>query len=196
MNTLADHIARRRPNAIGFSARNLWRMMQFYETYRDRPKLSPLVTELSWTNNLIILSRCKRDEEREFYLRLCSREKWGKRELERQLDGALFERVILSPVKLSPLVTELHPEAATIFKDTYLVEFADLPLGTPRPTCSAAWSSNSSSFSWSWAATSVSSAASIRSRSAVGISPLDLLFFNRALNCARCLRAKSGRVRA
>ena len=127
VNTLADHIARQRPNAIGFSARNLWRMMQFYETYRDRPKLSPLVTELSWTNNLIILSRCKRDEEREFYLRLCSREKWGKRELERQLDGALFERVILSPVKLSPLVTELHPEAATIFKDTYLVEFADLP---------------------------------------------------------------------
>jgi predicted nuclease of restriction endonuclease-like (RecB) superfamily len=74
---LAEHIATRRPNAIGFSARNLWRMMQFYQTYRDRPKLSPLVTELSWTHNLIIMSRCKRDEEREFYLRLCIRERWA-----------------------------------------------------------------------------------------------------------------------
>jgi hypothetical protein len=38
---LAEYIRRRQPNARGFSARNLWRMMQFYETYRDRPKLSP-----------------------------------------------------------------------------------------------------------------------------------------------------------
>ena len=127
VKTLAEHIARRRPNAIGFSARNLWRMMQFYETYRDRPKLSPLVTELSWTHNLIIMSRCKRDEEREFYLRLCNREKWGKRELERQLDGALFERVVLSPAKLSAPLRELHPDASSVFKDTYLVEFVDLP---------------------------------------------------------------------
>jgi hypothetical protein len=97
-------------------------MMQFYETYRDQPKLAPLVRELSWTHNLLIMGRSKLDEEREFYLRLCIRERWGKRELQRQLDGALFERVVLSPVKLSPPVTELHPDAGSIFKDTYLVE--------------------------------------------------------------------------
>jgi predicted nuclease of restriction endonuclease-like (RecB) superfamily len=73
------------------------------------------------------MSRCKCEEEREFYLRLCHREKWGKRDLERQLNGALFERVVLSPAKLSPPLTELHPDAATIFKDTYLLEFLDLP---------------------------------------------------------------------
>jgi predicted nuclease of restriction endonuclease-like (RecB) superfamily len=127
VKALAEHIVRRRPNAIGFSARTLWRMMQFYEMYRDQPELSPLVTQLSWTHNLIIMSGCKHVEEREFYLRMCIREKWGKRELQRQLNGVLFERVILSPVKLSPPVTELYPEAASIFKDTYLVEFLDLP---------------------------------------------------------------------
>ena len=78
---------------------------------------------------MLIMSRCKRDDEREFYLRLCQREKWGKRELERQLSGGFFERTVLSPVKLSPPVTELHPDAATVFKDTYLVEFLDLPKG-------------------------------------------------------------------
>jgi len=75
------------------------------------------VRELSWTHNLLILSRCKREEEREFYLRLSLRGKWGKRELERQLAGALFERTVLSPPKLSPVVTQLHPDAGTVFKN-------------------------------------------------------------------------------
>jgi len=124
---LAEYIRARRPNARGFSASNLWRMMQFYETYRGLPKLAPLVRVLSWTHNLLIMSRSKRDEERDFYLRLCVQERWSKRQLERQLAGALFERVALSPAKLSPPVRELHPEAATVFKDSYLVEFLDLP---------------------------------------------------------------------
>jgi hypothetical protein len=58
--------------------------------------------------DLLILGKCKQTEEREFYLRLCLREKWGKRELEREMAGALFERTILSRPKLPPLVTELH----------------------------------------------------------------------------------------
>ena len=44
---LAHYIQRRQPNAQGFSASNLWRMMQFFEIYRDSPKLAPLVRELS-----------------------------------------------------------------------------------------------------------------------------------------------------
>jgi len=127
VDALAEHIRRRQPGMRGFSARNLWRMRQFYETYRDQPILATLVRELSWTHNLLIMSRSKRDEEREFYLRVCHGEKWGKRELERQLNGALFERTVLSPAILSPAVTELHPDAAAIFKDTYLLEFLDLP---------------------------------------------------------------------
>jgi predicted nuclease of restriction endonuclease-like (RecB) superfamily len=127
VEALAVYIRQRQPNVRGFSAPNLWRMRQFYETYRDAPKLSPLVRELSWTHNLLIMSRAKREEEREFYLRTCLREKWGKRELERQLSGALFERMVLSPAILSPALTELHPDAAAIFKDTYLLEFLDLP---------------------------------------------------------------------
>ena len=91
------------------------------------PKLSPLVRELPWTHNLIILSRSKRPEEREFYLKMAAQEKWSKRELERQFDTALFERVVLSPAKVSPLVTQTHPNAVSVFKDSYLVEFLDLP---------------------------------------------------------------------
>jgi len=124
---LADYIQKREPNARGFSAQNLWRMRQFFETYRGQPKLAPLVRELPWTHNLLILSRSKRDEEREFYLRLSHGHKWTSRELERQINGALFERTVLQPAKLSAPLRELHPEAAQVFKDTYLLEFLGLP---------------------------------------------------------------------
>jgi predicted nuclease of restriction endonuclease-like (RecB) superfamily len=127
VGALAERIQGRHPGRSGFSASNLWRMRQFFETYRDTPKLAPLVRELPWTHNLLIMGRSKREEEREFYLRICIREKWGKRELQRQLDGALFERIVLSPARLSPRLAESHPDASSIFKDMYLVEFVDLP---------------------------------------------------------------------
>jgi predicted nuclease of restriction endonuclease-like (RecB) superfamily len=124
---LSAYIRARRPGISGFSASNLWRMRQFQETYTAQPKLAALLRELSWTQNLIIMARAKRCEEREFYLRLCAREKWPTRELERQVAGALFERTVLSPPKLAPPVRELHPAAESLFKDTYLLDFLDLP---------------------------------------------------------------------
>jgi predicted nuclease of restriction endonuclease-like (RecB) superfamily len=127
VEALAEHIRRRQPNTRGFSARNLWRMMQFYQTYRDQPKLATLLRELSWSHNLAIMSRSKRDEEREFYLHVATRERWSFRELQRQLNGALFERTVLAPPKVSTPLTELHPEATSIFKDSYLLDFLGLP---------------------------------------------------------------------
>jgi predicted nuclease of restriction endonuclease-like (RecB) superfamily len=129
VKTLAEHIRLRQPTARGFSAQNLWRMRQFFETYRDSPRLSALLRELTWTHNLMILGKCKREEEREFYLRLTAGQKWTSRELDRQLNGSLFERVVLSPIKVSPPVRQLHPDAVGVFKDSYLVEFLDLPPG-------------------------------------------------------------------
>jgi predicted nuclease of restriction endonuclease-like (RecB) superfamily len=124
---LARYLAKHQPDTRGFTRRSLFRMRQFYEIYRGDPKVSALLTQLPWTHNLLILSRCKRSEEREFYLRLAVREKWGSRELERQLNGALFERTVISPPKVSALLTQIHPAAETIFKDTYLLDFLELP---------------------------------------------------------------------
>ncbi len=127
VKALAEYIQKRKPNVRGFSAQNLWRMRQFVETFRGQPKLSALLRELSWTNNLMVLGKCKRAEEREFYLRLAAAQKWTSRELERQINSALFERTVLSPAKLSAPLRELHPAADEVFKDAYLVEFLDLP---------------------------------------------------------------------
>lgn len=55
-------------------------MRQFYEAYQAQQKVAPLVRLLPWTHNLIILSRSKCPEEREFYLKMAAQEKWSKRE--------------------------------------------------------------------------------------------------------------------
>ena len=55
------------PGVAGFSSRNLRYMKLFYSTYKDNPKLQPLVAEIGWSHNLLILDRCDNDLEREFW---------------------------------------------------------------------------------------------------------------------------------
>ncbi len=127
VSQLAQYIEKTDPEIKGFSDKNLWRMKQFYETYRDNGKLAPLVRELPWTHNTIIFSRCKTEEEREYYLTLCKKEKYSSRELERQIDSCQFERVVLSDQKLSAVLREIHPSIHNNFKDNYVLEFLGLP---------------------------------------------------------------------
>lgn len=124
---LAAYLAQTQPGLRGFTRRNLFRMRQFYDAYQGTAIVSALLTQLPWTHNLIILNQSKRPEEREFYLRMAVQEKWSSRELERQLKAALFERVVLSPAKVSAAMTQSHPQALQVFKDAYMVEFLGLP---------------------------------------------------------------------
>ena len=127
ISQLAKHLAETQPGLRGFTRPNLFRMRQFYDTYRGDSIVSPLVRQLPWTHNMIILSQSKHPEEREFYLRMAIQEKWSKRELERQLKAALFERSITQPAKASAVLKQTHPAALEIFRDAYMVEFLDLP---------------------------------------------------------------------
>lgn len=68
----ADFMKNSYPSLRGFHKRNLHRMVQFYKTYKDNQKVSTLLTQLSWSSNLLILSNTKTDDEREFYLNLAS----------------------------------------------------------------------------------------------------------------------------
>ncbi len=124
---LANFIQTHEPDIKGFSDKNIWRMKQFYETYKDFPKLSPLVREISWTNNLLIFSRCKSIEEMEFYLKYVKQENYSKRELDRQISASLFERTLIGNSKLSPTVRESNKDISNTFKDSYIFEFLNLP---------------------------------------------------------------------
>lgn len=124
---LAKHIQQNEPEIKGFSDKNIWRMKQFFETYKDVPKLSSQVREISWTHNMIILSRSKTLEEREFYLKLVKHENYSSRELERQISSGTFERIMIGNQKLSAVLRESSHNLTNTFKDSYVFEFLNLP---------------------------------------------------------------------
>ena len=126
VKSLSAFITSENPGIKGFSSQNIWRMKQFYETYSDDVKLSALLRELSWTNNLMIMSKSTSREEREFYITLSIRERYTSRELERQIDTCFFERVLTSgdPVLSLPLE---EMDAAGALRDSYMLDFLGLP---------------------------------------------------------------------
>jgi len=123
---LASFIVQKEPNLQGFTARNIWRMKQFYETYKANEKLSTVLSQITWSNNLLILSASKSESEREFYINLCIKEQYSYRELERQIKSGLFERTMLANQKLSTVLSQLPQKTKDVFRDVYSLEFLGL----------------------------------------------------------------------
>lgn len=126
----ADFMKSNYPTIRGFNKRNLHRIVQFYKTYKDNQKVSTLLTQLSWSCNMLILSNTKTEEEREFYLNLAIRENYSVRELNRQLQSSYYQRYMLSNGNLLPTKTKVIDEEDypnTRILDTYSLEFLDLP---------------------------------------------------------------------
>jgi predicted nuclease of restriction endonuclease-like (RecB) superfamily len=140
IDELAQYLNTQHPELKGFNRRGLYRMKQFYETYSSATIVSSVMTQLenggikntllaqvSWTHHLILLGRTKTDEEREFYLRLCIQEKYSVRELERQINSGVFERVMLGNQHQPPALKEINQDISNIFKDSYVFEFLNIP---------------------------------------------------------------------
>lgn len=125
IDVISKEIQEMFPGIKGFNRRGLYRMKQFYELYKDNAIVSPLLTQLSWSNHLLIMSGCKSDVEREFYIRLSIKENYSKRELERQIHSGYYERYMLSQEKLLP--EPIKGLKDNPFLDSYIIEFLDLP---------------------------------------------------------------------
>ena len=127
VDQLAEYIKNSHPEFKGFTRRGLYRMRQFYESYPQKKFVSAVLTQISWTNHLLILSKAKTKEEREFYLALSIKERYSSRELERQIESGYYERTMISRKKVSPPLTQTHADIVTVFKDTYILDFLNLP---------------------------------------------------------------------
>lgn len=193
VDQLADYIAKTQPGLRGFTRSNLFRMRQFYETYQGDEKVAALPRQLSWTHNLIIMGQSKRPEEREFYLRLAIQEKWGSRELERQFKTALFERTVLSPPKVSPMVTQTYPESINVFKDAYMVEFLGLPDGHSEADLHQGLVGQLKDFLIELGRDFCFVGSKYPLQVGGRDFELDLLFFHRGLNCLIAIELKVGR---
>jgi predicted nuclease of restriction endonuclease-like (RecB) superfamily len=115
------------PGTGGFSASNLWRMKAFYETYQGAPKLAPLVREIGWSHNLLILERCKEPLQREFYLRMTRKLGWSKNVLSHQIDNQSYEKSLLGQTNFEQTLTPaLQNQAKLAVKDDYMFDFLEL----------------------------------------------------------------------
>lgn len=189
----AEFIARRYPFASGLSAQNIWRMKQFYETYCDNTKLSPLVREITWSNNLLIMAGCKTDDAREFYLRLCIANNYGKRELERQIDSMLFERTMVSAVKHKELIAQTP--AIGSLRDTYVLEFLDVPEDYKERDLRKAIIANLKQYILEFGRDFTFMGEEYKVQVGNTDFYIDLLFYNRALSCLVAIELKVGKFK-
>ncbi|MCV3213217.1 PDDEXK nuclease domain-containing protein [Plectonema radiosum NIES-515] len=115
------------PGISGFSARNIWRMRDFYLTYHANEKLSPLVAEIAWTHNLVIMEKCKDDLEREFYIRMTRKFGWTKNVLINQIENQSYEKTLLNQTNFDQTVPEnIRQQALLAVKDEYTFDFLEL----------------------------------------------------------------------
>lgn len=124
---LAKDLQAEFPGISGFSAANLWRMRLFYETYAENEKLAPLVREIGWTHNLVILEKCKDDLEREFYIRMTRKFGWTKNVLIHQIENQNYEKTLLNQTNFDRSVPEeIRNQAKLAVKDEYIFDFLEL----------------------------------------------------------------------
>ena len=193
IDEVAAYIAKSNPGIKGFNRRGLYRMKQFYETYKDDEFVSPLVTQISWTNHLLIMSGSKSAEERHFYMDLCVKEHYSKRELERQMDSAYYERYMLSSKKSMP--ESVSQDVRGSILDTYVLEFLDLPGQFSEYNLRKAIMENLKRFILEFGRDFTFIGEEYRVQVGGQDFYIDLLFYNRALSCLVPIELKIGKFK-
>ena len=140
-----------------------------------------------------ILGQSKQPEERAFYVHMAVRERWSKRELDRQFKGALFERTMLSPAKVSAVMAQSHPDAAEVFRDSYLLEFLGLPAGHSEADLHRSLLAQLRDFLIELGRDFCFVGSEFPLQVGKQDFALDLLFFHRGLNCLVAIELKVGR---
>ena len=124
---LANDLQNEFPGVKGFSVQNLWYMRQFYLEYCDNEKLQPLVGEISWSKNLIIIGRCKDPLEREFYIRMTRKFGWSKNVLVHQIENQSYEKTLLGQTNFDKTLTpDQRAQAKLAVKDEYTFDFLEM----------------------------------------------------------------------
>lgn len=173
----------------GFSAQNIWRMKQFYETYAGNEKLSTLSRELTWSNNVLIMVSAKTAEAQEFYMNLAIKNNYSARELERQLDSMLFERTMISN-QANQLQIAKHHELTTL-RDSYVLEFLNIPDSHSELDLQQAITANLKDFILEFGKDLTFMGQEYRLQVGNTDFFVDLLFFNRELQCLVAIELKT-----
>ncbi|WP_199856330.1 DUF1016 N-terminal domain-containing protein [Lunatibacter salilacus] len=127
VETLSRDLQNEFPGVQGYSTQNLWYMRQMYLEYKDDTKLQPLVGEISWSHNLVIMGKCKEGSEREFYIRMTKKYGWSKNVLIHQIEGKSYEKFLLNQTNFDEAVPEKYRHQAKLaVKDEYNFDFLEI----------------------------------------------------------------------
>lgn len=193
IDEVASYISKNNPGIKGFNRRGLYRMKQFYELYKGDEFVSPLVTQISWTNHLIIMTGAKTQEERHFYMQMCIKERYSKRELERQMDSALYQRYMISSKKTLPKNVPAAVRESIL--DSYVLEFLDLPEQYSENNLKKAIIENLKKFILEFGKDFTFVGEEYRVQVGGQDFYIDLLFYNRALSCLVPIELKIGKFK-
>ncbi len=180
------------PDLKGFNRRGLYRMKQFYELYQDDEIVSTVLTQLSWSNHLKIMSACKTQEERHFYIHLCIKERLSHRELIRQIDSSYFERYMLSANNPNPEIAKVKAQTNHLLLDNYVLDFLDLPDTVSEKTLQQSIVSNLKNFILEVGKDFSFMGEEFRVQVGNHDYYIDLLFYHRALECLVAIELKIG----
>lgn len=193
VDEVAAYIAKENPDIKGFNRRGLYRMKQFYELYKDDEFVSTLLTQINWSNHLLIMSGAKSAEERHFYMQACIKERYSYRELERQMDSALYQRYMLSSKKALP--KSVPAAARESILDSYVLEFLDLPEQFSENNLKKAIIGNLKKFILEFGKDFTFVGEEYRVQVGGQDFYIDLLFYNRALSCLVPIELKIGKFK-
>ena len=151
---LSEYIRSKRPDIKGFSKRNIYNMVMFYDEYSSEAfvaairkymtdkfvqsetaqivqsqigQMPNILTLTTLTNHIEILCRCKIMEERLFYILYAHKEHLFVRELQRCISNQTYSALLSRKTTLSKGLLETYPNSPIMFKDTYFVDFLNLP---------------------------------------------------------------------
>lgn len=127
VENLAQDLQKDFPGMHGFSSRNIWYMRTFFMIYNKDTKLQPLVAEIGWSHNVIIMERCKDALEREFYIRMTRKYGWTKNVLAIQIDNKTYEKTMTNQTNFNKaLPLKIRHQAKLAVKDEYTFDFLEL----------------------------------------------------------------------
>ena len=127
VETLAHKLQAEFNGISGFSTANLWRMRAFFVAYRQNEFLAPLVREISWSHNIVILEKCKDDHQRLFYIQQSRRNNWSRNVLIHQIDSQTYQKTLISQYNFEQTMPELARITASLtLKDEYTFDFLNL----------------------------------------------------------------------
>lgn len=127
VETLSIDLQKEFPGMQGFGTSNLWYMAQFYAEYQGNEFLQPLVGEISWSKHLAIMSKCKNEQERQYYILATKKYGWTKNVLIHKIELKTFEKYLLNQNNFEETLPEsIKNQAVLALKDEYTFDFLEL----------------------------------------------------------------------